>query len=375
MKKPPSFAFWAIIVCVVCVIAVVSIRSIPPVTDENFETYTPPEATPEFCMESYIDMSGYFGMIEHGDEKLFFTSNAQTIETADFGTETFNVSYETNLTDTNDLSYTVLGSTLYYSEGIMLRSLNLDTGVHKTEHTFAPELADIFVCGTYGDELGRARVAILTIAYRENQSEYYKEIYSYNTVTGESEKLCDVNITEQNIGMKYLVSDENYAYFAKFHSAGNLYKLDLKTGEFSKFASDKLITALRLKNSFPNQAAIFENHLYFKVIGKPFGLYRANLETGEIEEYFRSGFTGNIAAFCFEDGILYTAVQNEAFGDIDTPDYRGIYSVFTIDTESGEYNEISEKVEIASEIRGLAVDGNKALIYGSNPTFVDLKPN
>ena len=72
---------------------------------------------------------------------------------------------------------------------------------------------------------------------------------------------------------------------------------------------------------------------------------------------------------------MYTAVQNEAFGAIDTPDYRGIYSVFTIDTESGEYNEISEKVEIASEIRGLAVEGNKALIYGSNPTFVDLKLN
>lgn len=372
MNKTPSWAFWVVIGCALCIFAALLVWGRAPESDElKYDTVYIDYSG--FDLEGVKDTSGYFGMIESEGEKLFITAEAKSHEKADFGKETFSVARKLTNTDKSRWSSAVCDGKLYYSSGNNLCSVNLSGGISKTEHNFDKDLEYILVCGAYKNEHGETCVVVLTAALRNGSFAYFKEIYTYNTDTGKCEKTSDINIGSESHAMRYLVSDENYAYFGKFYNSGILYKLDLRTGQFDEFAANKTITSKKLENSVPNQAAVFENHLYFKVIGKPFGLYRANLESGEIEKYFKAGFTGNIAAFCIEDGILYAAVQSEAVGELGYPDYLGTYAVYTIDTKTGDFEKISEDIEILSEVRGMAVEGNKALIFGSHPSFVDIE--
>ena len=341
--------------------------------------------------ESYMDPDGYYGMIRDGDNRYFLTKNARSLKKANFDKESFSYAWDLRQLDRPghggpEWSGTVLDGKIYYTDDLRLWEIDISTGKHEKLYDFKDIFQYIVVCEPFTGDDGCKKILIATVNSPEEflPPHYYENIYAYNITSGEMEFIAAVSEDFNDANMKYLTSDENYAYFSNYRPVGTIIKMDLKTGEFSYLVKDKLIysTAGTDRNEHfmlgykMNCAVTHDGYLYFMISGYPntvFQLYRANLETGEVEKYEKEGFDGSITAFCIEDGTLYAAVQSEAEGILGYPDYLGTYAVYTIDTETGNFEKITKDIEILSEIRGMTVEGNKALIFGSHPTFVDLE--
>lgn len=325
--------------------------------------------------------TGYLGVVDTGYDKLLLNTTVTSLDKVNYNNELCENTYTIELSgfsETPHFSYAVYGSTIFYGVKKQLHSININTGEEHLLWSCEDNCTDIFVCGSYIQN-SVPIIVIITVKDSELCSKWFDNLYYYRLDTNSVYLKSTIPNEYSASFTEYLTSDNNYAYFARFINDGKLYKLDLKTGKFSNFVQNPKIVTNRVSKNIRsllanemNRAIIFRDYLYFMISGNKFGLYRAHIESGELEKYFKSGFDGEIVGFCFENSILYTVVQSADLGEQGYPNYRGTYAVYTIDTETGDFRKISKDAVILDEVRGITVEGNKALVYGSDTTFIDL---
>lgn len=322
----------------------------------------------------YIDNSAYYGMLQNGDDLFFLPYEMDRLDKLDFGAESFEKSCDMVSKQGKRLSGTgwtgaIYDGVLYHSAGNLLCTVDLKTGENAVKSTF---LDNFKICGTYKED----GVGKLLVSDEENG-----KIHICDINTGEIQRSYD--LPESNF-FDYMVSDKFSAYFAD-SSQGKIWRFDFETGAFREIVQSNMIATKRPHGAYGgefrhivafhlNRAEIYGDYLYFMVTGTRYGLYRVPKEGGAVKEVAKSGFLDEITAFCISDGIIYTAVQHSVSGELGEPaTHRGTYSVFTFDPITFEYEQISEEAEIAGEIEGIVVENGKALVFGGNQTFFELR--
>lgn len=311
--------------------------------------------------DTYADPSAYYGMLEFEDELLFLPFERDRLDKVYFDTQEFEaycdmVTVQRDPLNPTSWSGTIYDGVLYYSTGKAMRSVDLSTGVEKGECGFS---AGFQICGSY-EENGARKIVVL-----DAQSH---QIHYYDIETGRISRSYGV---PKGLS-RYMTSDADNAYFCE---GPCVYKLALETGELTLLAQNKSIDGPWFSDviaSDMNRGEVYNGYFYFMVSGRRYGAYRVPIDGGEVKQIIKAGFSDEIMAFCIENGVMYVAAQSEVSGHPGFPDYLGTYSVYAFDPDTLAFEQISEEIEIAEEIEGIAIKDRKAIIFGGNQTFVNL---